>query len=184
MDIDEESIRTPVTHVEVTTVARTVLIAYFEQLAATEGFAEIAPKLRKAILEDGQFNEFSDQSSSLRRRRMIRIETIRIQDFRGIRDLTLNLKGLNFAACGPNGTGKSGIIDAIEFALTGNISRLLGGGTGSFSVKAHGPHVDSRNKPERAAVTLTVYPVQGRQKGNNPQDRERGALADRYAGRS
>ena len=84
------------------------------------------------------------------------IETIRIQDFRGIRDLTLRLKGQNFAACGPNGTGKSGIIDAIEFALTGNISRLSGGGTGSLSVKAHGPHVDSRNKPERAAVTLTV----------------------------
>jgi hypothetical protein len=57
MDIDEEKILLPVTHVEVTTVARTVLIAYFEQLAATEGFAEIAPKLRKAILEEGQFNE-------------------------------------------------------------------------------------------------------------------------------
>ena len=51
------NILTPVTHVEVTTVARTVLIAYFEQLAATEGFAEIALKLRKAILEEGQFNE-------------------------------------------------------------------------------------------------------------------------------
>jgi recombinational DNA repair ATPase RecF len=87
---------------------------------------------------------------------MIRIETIRIRDFRGIRDLTLNLRGQNFAACGPNGTGKSGIVDAIEFALTGNISRLSGGGTGSLSVKAHGPHVDSRNKPERAAVTLEV----------------------------
>lgn len=87
---------------------------------------------------------------------MIRIETIKIQDFRGIRDLTLNLQGQNFAACGPNGTGKSGIVDAIEFALTGNISRLSGGGTGNLSVKAHGPHVDSRDKPERASVTLEV----------------------------
>jgi recombinational DNA repair ATPase RecF len=96
---------------------------------------------------------------------MIRIETIRIQDFRGIRNLTLNLKGQNFAACGPNGTGKSGIVDAIEFALTGNISRLSGGGTGNLSVKAHGPHVDSRNKPERAAVTLEVsIPSKGRKK--------------------
>ncbi len=60
---------------------------------------------------------------------MIRIQTIRIQEFRGIRDLTLNLNGQSFAACGPNGTGKSGIIDAIEFALTGNISRLSGNGT-------------------------------------------------------
>ena len=33
---------------------------------------------------------------------MIRIQTIRIQEFRGIRDLTLNLNGQSFAACGPN----------------------------------------------------------------------------------
>lgn len=87
---------------------------------------------------------------------MIRIDKIHIKEFRGIRELTLNLKGQNFAACGPNGTGKSGIVDAIEFALTGNISRLAGTGTGGLSVKAHGPHVDNRNKPEAASVTLDV----------------------------
>src|SRR5579859_3798762 len=87
---------------------------------------------------------------------MISIDKITIRKFRGIIDLELDPKGENFAACGPNGTGKSGIVDAIEFALTGNISRLSGGGTGNLSVKAHGPHVDSRNKPERAAVTLEV----------------------------
>lgn len=87
---------------------------------------------------------------------MIRIEKIHIHEFRGIRDLTLSLMGQNFATCGPNGTGKSGIVDAIEFALTGNISRLAGAGTGGLSVKAHGPHVDSRNKPEAAYVKLDV----------------------------
>lgn len=87
---------------------------------------------------------------------MIRIEAIDIQEFRGIRDLKLELNGQNFAACGPNGTGKSGIVDAIEFALTGSISRLSGSGTGGLSVKDHGPHVDSRNKPEKASVSLTV----------------------------
>jgi len=87
---------------------------------------------------------------------MIRIEKIHIHEFRGIRELKLDLKGQNFAACGPNGTGKSGIVDAIEFALTGNISRLAGAGTGGLSVKAHGPHVDSRDKPEAASVTLEV----------------------------
>lgn len=87
---------------------------------------------------------------------MIRIDKIHIKEFRGIRELTLELKGQNFAACGPNGTGKSGIVDAIEFALTGNISRLAGAGTGGLSVKAHGPHVDSRNKPDVASVTLEV----------------------------
>ncbi|WP_439360486.1 ATP-binding protein [Bradyrhizobium sp. DASA03007] len=87
---------------------------------------------------------------------MIRIETIYIKEFRVIRDLTLEFKGQNFAACGPNGTGKSGVVDAIEFALTGNISRLAGAGTGGLSVKAQGPHVDRRNKPEAASMTVHV----------------------------
>lgn len=96
---------------------------------------------------------------------MIRIDTINIQEFRGIRDLTLTLNGQNFAVCGPNGTGKSGIVDAIEFALTGNISRLVGTGTGGLSVKAHGPHVDCRNNPETACVTLYVsIPALGNKK--------------------
>src|SRR3546814_1246143 len=87
---------------------------------------------------------------------MIRIEKITIKEFRGIRDLELVMGGQNFAACGPNGTGKSGIVDAIEFALTGSISRLSGEGTGDLSVKQHGPHVDFRNKPEQSMVTLDV----------------------------
>ncbi|WP_374652291.1 AAA family ATPase [Dongia sp.] len=87
---------------------------------------------------------------------MIRVEKIQIQEFRGIRDLTLDLKASNFAVCGPNGTGKSGVVDAIEFALTGSISRLAGRGTGGISIKDHGPHVDSRNRPDKAKVILTA----------------------------
>jgi len=87
---------------------------------------------------------------------MIKITSIQVQEFRGIRDLKLDLNGANFAACGPNGTGKSGIVDAIEFALTGSISRLSGSGTGGLSVKSHGPHVDSRDNPDKASVTLEV----------------------------
>ena len=86
---------------------------------------------------------------------MIRIQKIQMHEFRGIRDLSLDLGGENFAVCGPNGTGKSGVVDAIEFAFTGNISRLSGHGTGELSVKDHGPHVDSRSKPEQAFVALT-----------------------------
>jgi energy-coupling factor transporter ATP-binding protein EcfA2 len=84
-------------------------------------------------------------------------KTLTTNEFRGIRNLTLELGGGNFAVCGPNGTGKSGIVDALEFVLTGNISRLAGSGTGGLSVKEHGPHVDSRNKPQIASVTLTVH---------------------------
>ncbi|HAT6309908.1 TPA: AAA family ATPase [Legionella pneumophila] len=85
---------------------------------------------------------------------MIRIKKLLIHEFRGIRDLIINMNGDNFAVCGPNGTGKSGIVDSIEFALTGNVSRLAGQGTGNLSVKEHGPHVDCKDH-ENARVTLT-----------------------------
>ena len=87
---------------------------------------------------------------------MIRVESITIKEFRGIRDLTLDLNGTNFAICGPNGTGKSGVVDALEFVLTGNISRLSGEGRGDISLKLHGPHVDKRNDPNKARVTVRV----------------------------
>jgi AAA domain len=87
---------------------------------------------------------------------MITVERIKIEEFRGIRDLTIDLGSANFAVCGPNGTGKSGIVDALEFALTGTISRLAGKGRGALSVKEHGPHVNSRTHPEKAVVTLEV----------------------------
>lgn len=87
---------------------------------------------------------------------MITVERIKIEEFRGVRDLTVDLGSANFAVCGPNGTGKSGIVDALEFGLTGTISRLVGKGRGALSVKEHGPHVNSRTHPEKAVVTLEV----------------------------
>ncbi|MFA5823220.1 MAG: AAA family ATPase [Thermodesulfovibrionales bacterium] len=85
---------------------------------------------------------------------MIRIKTIHIEDFRGIRDLSLDLAGRNFGICGPNGTGKSGVVDAIEFCLTGDVTRLSGQGTAGLSVKSHAPHVDQRTHPEKANITI------------------------------
>ena len=87
---------------------------------------------------------------------MIRVQSITITEFRGIRDLTLNLKGKSFAICGANGTGKSGVVDALEFALTGNVSRLSGEGTGDVSIKQQAPHVDSKDNPSAASVKLQV----------------------------
>lgn len=86
---------------------------------------------------------------------MIRVKTIHIEDFRGIRKLDLDLAGNNFGICGPNGTGKSGVVDAIEFCLTGDVTRLSGQGTTGLSVKNHAPHVDQRTHPEKANVTIT-----------------------------
>src|SRR6266436_5078601 len=87
---------------------------------------------------------------------MIRVESITIEDFRGIRSLTLDFKGKNFAVCGPNGTGKSGVVDALEFVLTGNLSRLSGEGRGDISLKEHAPHVDKRNDPGKARVKAKI----------------------------
>jgi len=87
---------------------------------------------------------------------MIRVESITIKEFRGIRDLTLDFNGKTFAVYGPNGTGKSGVVDALEFALTGNVSRLSGEGRGEVSLKQHGPHVDRRNDPDKARVMVKV----------------------------
>ncbi|MGR3813867.1 MAG: ATP-binding protein [Cognatishimia activa] len=86
---------------------------------------------------------------------MIKIESIHVKKFRGIIDLKIDIGGNNFTICGPNGTGKSGIIDAIEFALSGDISRLSGTGRGDVSIKNHAPHVDYRDNPEEASVSLS-----------------------------
>lgn len=88
---------------------------------------------------------------------MIRIKTIHIEEFRGVRDLSLKLDGKNYGICGPNGTGKSGVVDAIEFCLTGDVTRLSGAGTAGISVKAHGPHVDQQTHPEKAKVTMEAH---------------------------
>ena len=88
---------------------------------------------------------------------MIKIEGIKIEEFRGVRSLELEMSRKSFVIRGPNGSGKSGVVDAIEFALTGTVSRLSGKGTGGLSVGKHGPHVDRRDHPDAAVVTLRVY---------------------------
>jgi recombinational DNA repair ATPase RecF len=86
---------------------------------------------------------------------MIRIDRLVITEFRGIRSLTLNLGSKSFLIHGPNGTGKSGIVDAIDFALSGSVARLTGAGTGGITVLRHGPHVNFRDKASEAQVELT-----------------------------
>lgn len=88
---------------------------------------------------------------------MIRVQSIAIEEFRGIHKLLLSPNGNNFAVCGPNGTGKSGVVDALEFAITGAVTRLTGQGTSGITLKSHGPHVDMRDKPELARVVLTAF---------------------------
>ena len=88
---------------------------------------------------------------------MIKLETAHIEEVRGIRKLDIDFEKQTFAISGPNGTGKSGVIDAIEFALTGQIGRLTGRGTKGLSVAEHGPHVDKVKFPDAAFVELKVF---------------------------
>lgn len=88
---------------------------------------------------------------------MIKIESITIKELRGIRDLTLTLNNEPFVISGPNGSGKSGVVDAIQFVLTGEMGRLKGAGTADITLADHGPHVEKRDDPGAASVTLNVF---------------------------
>jgi hypothetical protein len=87
---------------------------------------------------------------------VIKIESIIIRELRGIRDMTLTLGNDSFVISGPNGSGKSGVVDAIQFALTGEMGRLKGAGTADITLVDHGPHVEKRDDPGAASVTLDV----------------------------
>lgn len=75
---------------------------------------------------------------------------LEIWNVRGICHLLLKPEGENFVVWGPNGSGKSAVVDAIDFLLTGRVSRLTGKGTGSITLSTHGPHIDHR--PDEAIV--------------------------------
>lgn len=55
----------------------------------------------------------------------MKIIKLTIRGIRGIKDeITLEPNGENMVISGINGTGKSSVVDAIEFLFTGGISRL------------------------------------------------------------
>jgi energy-coupling factor transporter ATP-binding protein EcfA2 len=84
----------------------------------------------------------------------MRLLELEIHCVRGIPHLLLKPNGKNFVVWGPNGSGKSAVVDAIDFLLTGRISRLVGKGTGGITLSQHGPHID--HEPEEAIVRAVV----------------------------
>lgn len=68
---------------------------------------------------------------------------VEILNVRGIVDQTLTANGKNLVIWGPNGSGKSAVVDALDFVLTGRVTRLEGSGTGKLKLDKHGPHIDS-----------------------------------------
>jgi len=84
----------------------------------------------------------------------MKIHELEIKNIRGIPYIDLKPCGKNFLIFGPNGTGKSAIIDAIDFLLTGDISRFRGEGTGEISLLKHGHHIS--HKPKDAEVKALI----------------------------
>lgn len=84
----------------------------------------------------------------------MKLYELEIQKTRGIPSLLLKPEGKNFVIWGPNGSGKSAVVDAIDFVLTGQISRLTGKGTGELSLSKHGPHIDY--SPDEASVRAVL----------------------------
>ena len=82
---------------------------------------------------------------------------LEIHNFRGIRNLSIKPQGGNFLIYGPNGSGKSAVVDAIDFLLTGQISRMKGKGTKDINLKKHGPHVDYSAKDALIKATIKIH---------------------------
>lgn len=84
----------------------------------------------------------------------VKIKAIDIHALRGIPDLELELEGKSLLLQGENGTGKSSIVEAIEFFFTGKISHLEG--IMGLSLQRHGPHVNFN--PDDVSVEITFDP--------------------------
>lgn len=90
----------------------------------------------------------------------MKLESIEINNFRGIRNLALTLGGRSAAILGPNGTGKSSVVDAIDFLMRGSVRRLEGEGAGELSVAKHGVFVGA--SPKDSWVKAVVKSATGK----------------------
>lgn len=84
----------------------------------------------------------------------VKIKKIEISAFRGIPELELELEGKSLLLRGENGTGKSSLVDAIEYFFTGKVSHLEG--VQGISLQRHGPHRSF--KPEDVKIGITFDP--------------------------
>ncbi|WP_158589935.1 AAA family ATPase, partial [Haloferax sp. Atlit-10N] len=60
----------------------------------------------------------------------MRLNRLKIEEFRGIRCTELEFSDKGILIYGPNGVGKSSTLIALEYLLTGTVSRLTGRGEG------------------------------------------------------
>ena len=85
----------------------------------------------------------------------MKIQKIKVSSFRGIpNDFERELNYESMVIEGDNGTGKSGLIDAVDFLLTGKIKRLSGEGTGNISQEQYGHHIDKTSEDAKVEAIV------------------------------
>lgn len=85
---------------------------------------------------------------------MIKLKSVDIKALRGVRDWEIPLGGKSLVLWGENASGKSSLVDALEFFFTGAIGHLVG--TKVLSVARHAPHVELGS--DKLQVSLTFDP--------------------------
>ena len=92
---------------------------------------------------------------TLNKRLKMKIQKIKIFSFRGIPNcFEWNLNCKSLVITGDNGTGKSGLIDAVDFLLTGKIKRLSGEGTKDISQEKYGHHIDKSKEDAKVEADI------------------------------
>lgn len=84
----------------------------------------------------------------------MKFHEVKIRNIRGIRSLDLAFSGESGVIYGSNGTGKSAVVDAIDFLLTGDIRRLTG--RRGASLREHGAHLLSHNQEKYVEATVSI----------------------------
>ena len=79
------------------------------------------------------------------------IKQLTIKNIRGVKRLNIDVDKKPMLVFGENGKGKSSIIDAIEWALTGKISHLSESGL-NVSIEKHAHHISSTSKQKEVLI--------------------------------
>lgn len=93
---------------------------------------------------------------------MVQLCSLQVRNIRGVRALSLDAGEKSIVLLGQNGSGKSSVVDALDFLLTGEVRRLKGEGAGMLSLTEHGRHLLA--KPEEAWVEASFTVLDGTSK--------------------
>ena len=86
------------------------------------------------------------------------VRLIKFEHFRGLPANEFKLRGKSLVILGTNGTGKSAVVDGIEFVFSGKVARFTGTGTGSISHDDAVKNVKTGGDPK---VVLALSPSNG-----------------------